>query len=232
MEREVLGRRVAVGNDDAVRNPILVAERASRDVVGPDRKQDRVGAVGGGRRRRPERLDGDRRSADGVVRRGVRDRSLKRAGRLRRAGRELEVPDSRSPVEARGGVVVLLRVPEGAIVHGVDRHVAVVAPAADRVRLAARPVDEVRLALAHRVGWVAGESPRVPDLRMDGGVGGAEAERHVAAVVHGDAAHPAPGVVGLVGALLDEARRARGDVVDLEPPDSRNTARGDGHVPH
>src|SRR5262249_11199157 len=67
------------------------------------------------------------------------------------AAREGEVPDPRAPVEARRRRVVLLRVPEGAVVHGVDRQVAVVAPAVARPALAARPREKRRLTLRERV---------------------------------------------------------------------------------
>src|SRR5205814_496224 len=65
-----------------------------------------------------------------------------------RAARELEVADPSAPVEAAVRGVVLLRVPEGAVVDRVDGYVAVVAPAVERVGgLAAGPVEQVRLAL-------------------------------------------------------------------------------------
>jgi len=45
------------------------------------------------------------------------------------AGVELECADASAPVKAAGRRVILLRIPEGAVVARVDRHAAVIAPA-------------------------------------------------------------------------------------------------------
>ena len=42
---------------------------------------------------------------------------------------KLEVADACTPVKATRRLVVLVRVIEGAVVHGVDSHIAVIAPA-------------------------------------------------------------------------------------------------------
>src|SRR5205823_8469047 len=135
------------------------------------------------------------------------------------------------PVEraqARG--LVLLRVPEGAVVDRVDGHVAVVAPAAKPTVLASLAREERRLALCELVRRIGREAARVADPRHDRRARGAEAERQVAVLVHRGASHPAPGRVRLVSALLDEARCAGGRVVDLEPADSADAPRGDAAV--
>src|SRR4029077_826188 len=150
--------------------------------------------------------------------------------RPRRAVRELEVPDPGPPVERAVRRVVLVRVPEGAVVGGVDGHIRVVAPAAVRVRLAAGTREQGRLALGERVRRIAGQPPRIADLRVDAGRRSTEADGDVAERVHRGAAHPAPGGVGLVGALLDEAGRAGGGVVDLVPANASGAVRVHGYV--
>ena len=85
------------------------------------------------------------------------------------AVRELEAPDPGLPVERARARVVLVRVPERAVVAGVDREVRVVAPATERVGLAAGAGEEGGLALRQRVQRVARQPPRVADLRVDAG---------------------------------------------------------------
>ena len=53
-----------------------------------------------------------------------------------------------------------------------------------------------------------------------------------AAAVHRRAAHPAPGGVGLVGALLEHSHGPGGHVAQLEPADAGHAARADGVVAH
>src|SRR4029450_3394861 len=118
---------------------------------------------------------------------------------------ELEVPNPRPPVEAGVRRVVLLRVPVGAVVDRVDRHVAVVAPAAERVQLAAGAHEEGRLSLRQLARRITRQTSRVADLWMDSCRRSAEADRQVAAVVHGGASHPAPSRAPLVGPSLAEA---------------------------
>src|SRR5439155_19689566 len=77
--------------------------------------------------RRPRR--GQLKGAAGADRSVVGGRG---DGRLRAsAGGEPERPDSRVPVEGSGGCLVLVRVPEGAVVHGIDADAAVIAPAVE-----------------------------------------------------------------------------------------------------
>ena len=58
---------------------------------------------------------------------------------------EGEVADTRSPVEAGRRRVVLVCVIERAIVHWVDRDIAVIAPAIGGCTLAAGPVEKMLL---------------------------------------------------------------------------------------
>src|SRR6266851_5676474 len=58
------------------------------------------------------------------------------------AGTELERADPRRPVEAASCRVVLLRVPEGAVVNWIERHRAVVPPTMERVELHAAAVHK------------------------------------------------------------------------------------------
>src|SRR4029077_20961357 len=114
----------------------------------------------------------------------------------------LEAADARSPVEGAGGRVILLRVPESAVVDRVDGQVAVVAPASARTSLAASARQQSRFALRQRARRIASQPSGVPDLGMDGGARSRESKSKVSLVVHGGAAHPAPGRVGLIRALL------------------------------
>jgi hypothetical protein len=144
------------------------------------------------------------------------------------AGRELEAPDPRSPVELRRPCrVVLVRVPERAVVDRVDRQVAVVAPAVARAGLAARSGEERRLALGELVQRIGREPARVADLRDRGRAGSAEAEREVTGRVHRGASHPAPRRVGLVRALLEDGDGPRRHVAKLDPADSGHAAGAD-----
>src|SRR6266508_176091 len=112
------------------------------------------------------------------------------------------------PAPGRGHRVVLVDIPEGAVVGGVDVHRGVVAPAGEPVGLGAAAVDDDALALRECVGGVAREPAGVADPREDvDPVGHAVAEGHVALLVLGDAAHPAvDAVVGRVGGLLPDHR--------------------------
>ena len=60
----------------------------------------------------------------------------------------------------------------------------------------------------------------VADLGMNRGVGGAKADSYVARLIHRGAAHPAPGRIRLVGALL----KTVGAVVTLRSSNQRTPA--------
>src|SRR5260370_14947872 len=94
------------------------------------------------------------------------------------------------PVKASCGFVVLLGIPEGAVIRGINSHAAIVAPAVEAVCLDARARDYPlrRFHLAQRVGWNAAY---ILDARFDRGVRLAITEGNVSDLVHADASHPA-----------------------------------------
>ena len=54
------------------------------------------------------------------------------------------------------------------------------------------------------VQWISRQARRVADLRMDGSAGGAKAEGQISGLIHRDTAHPTPGAVRLIRALLPD----------------------------
>src|SRR5438093_4438563 len=60
---------------------------------------------------------------------------------------------------------------------------------------------------------------------MDGSVRGAKAESHISEPVQGDTAHPAPGSVRLVGALLEDRHRSGRHTAQLEPANASYIVR-------
>ena len=83
----------------------------------------------------------------------------------RAARRELEGADARAPRRRAGGLDVLGRVPEGAVVDRVDGHARVVAPAVRGAGLRARAGKELLLG-AERAGRVGREARRVRNARI------------------------------------------------------------------
>ena len=79
---------------------------------------------------------------------------------------ELEVADARAPVEAGRGRVVLVRVIERAIVHGIDCDIAVIAPAIGGGTLATGPIEKMLLA-RQGIQWVGRKPACVTDLRVN-----------------------------------------------------------------
>jgi len=57
-----------------------------------------------------------------------------------------EVADASAPIEAGRGLVVLVRVVEGAVVHLIDCEITIVAPAIGGSALAARAVEKMLFA--------------------------------------------------------------------------------------
>src|ERR1019366_2548171 len=106
------------------------------------------------------------------------------------AAGELETRDFRAPVKRAVHLEVLVRVPERAVVHGIDGHGAVIAPSTEpcELRTAARLNNGLRLHCAQRIGR---EPPGVPDRRENTAAGRAVAQRNIPLLVHGDAPHPA-----------------------------------------
>src|SRR5207248_2457995 len=69
--------------------------------------------------------------------------------------------------------------------------------------LRSRAVDNRPLSLGHLPQCVARKPPREVHLRIDSDAGPTEAERHVAGLVHRDAAHPTVVGIGRIGSLLE-----------------------------
>src|SRR5207249_2942317 len=117
--------------------------------------------------------------------------SESRRGRWPAATGELERPDACLPAVVAGGGHVLVGVPEGAVVHRVYRHVAVVSPPVTPIpiytRLRTSSGDKGGLALPHCAEGVGCQSTRVPDGRVDGAARHVVTQRHVSGAVHGDA---------------------------------------------
>ena len=134
---------------------------------------------------------------------------------------KFEVADARAPVEAGRRRVVLVCVIERAIVHRIDREIAVIAPAIGRSTLAPGAIKKV-LFSRQRIQWVRRQSARVTDLRVNRAAGRAKAERDVVLVVGGDAAHPAPGGIRLIRALLEDTPVPRLRALQFKPAYSRH----------
>ena len=90
------------------------------------------------------------------------------------------------------GRIVFVDVPERAVIGGIDRHVRVVAPARVRRALDARAVDDGALPQGHLAQGIATEPSGIADTWKDiCSIDYAIAQRYVAFLIHGDAAHPA-----------------------------------------
>src|SRR5207245_2726084 len=116
--------------------------------------------------------------------------------RRRAATGELEVADARLPLIGGTGREVLVRVPEGAVVHRVDGHGGVIAPAAVSGLRAAAGL-EGPLLHGQLPGCVTCQPRRVAYRGIGRAAGHAVAHGDVAGAVHGDTCHPA--VVGVGG---------------------------------
>jgi len=85
--------------------------------------------------------------------------------------------------------------------------------------------------LGQSVYGIGREPAGVADLGVDRGAGGAKANGQVARSIHRRTAHPAPGRIRLVGALLKDRWRGR-HAAQLEPADTCHAARAHGIVAH
>src|SRR4030095_11482821 len=113
--------------------------------------------------------------------------------------------------------VVFLGIPERAVVYRINGEIAVIAPAVGSAGLTARSVKQVCFALRELVEWIAHQPPRVANLRIDAGRRCAKTKCQIATAVHGSTPHPAPGGIGLVGALLEDCHGSRGHIAQFEP---------------
>src|SRR6266403_2147720 len=132
---------------------------------------------------------------------------------------QLEAGNARLPARRRRYLarqrVVLVNVPEGAVVRRVDRHVGIVAPPRVGRPLHPGPVDDRAFAQSHLAKGVALQPAGVPNARIDiGRINDAVAESHVTLLILRDAAHPAMDAVPRrICALLVDGVGAAG------PPD-------------
>src|SRR4051794_3779370 len=131
------------------------------------------------------------------------------------AAREREGRDPRLPDVADADI--LAREPEGALVHRVDRHAEVVAPAFGLVLHAAAADQDLLVAQAPE--RIVTASTGEAEARVHGGARDAVAQGDVLLAVHGHAAHPpVRGVEGL-GPLVAHAPAVT-PPPQVEPPDA------------
>lgn len=137
---------------------------------------------------------------------------------LIRAFRETEGSDLRLPAALRTGQVVLVCVPEGAIIHWVHGHAAERAPVFVRAILRSSSGDHVDFRL-HYTGMVSNRVSGVTDAGEHRRAGYVVSDGDIAKLVFCDAAEPAPSHVGSNGARLENDRSQRSAV--FIPADSR-----------
>ena len=129
---------------------------------------------------------------------------------------KFEVADARAPVEAGRRRVVLVCVIERAIVHRIDREIAVIAPAIGRSTLAPGAIKKV-LFTCQNVYGIGHQTSRIAELRVNRAAGGAETKYLVSQVIRRDAAHPAPGGIRLIRALLEDTPVPRLRALQFKP---------------
>ena len=144
-----------------------------------------------------------------------------------------ERPNARAPDETAGGGQVFIRIEEGAVIDGVYRHGAVVAPAILELAVVLRTGTGLQDLFGFESSQgVAGQTAAVPDGRIDGGARRAVPDRDVPHRVHSDAAHPAPErAVGRKRTGLVN-RWCRRRTADLVPANAGARSRGDRMVDH
>src|SRR5258708_5806947 len=113
------------------------------------------------------------------------------------------------PVEARRAGVVLVDVPERAVVAGIDPHRTVVAPPiVAELRTQTFPEARLRLHRAGRIGW---RPASVANRRKPERTGHAVSKSHVPRLIHRNAAPPPViAAAGGEGALLKQRERSAG----------------------
>ncbi len=204
---EILYNRAAIRHNHAGDCVGRIAIGRGRHVVGVHRQVeepiDATGIRDGGVN---PRRDGG--TTDGGARGSIRHGALQRASGSAGTRRELERANARLPASTAGRGIVLLGVPEGAVVRRVHRHHAIIAPTGSVVGLRATPSNEGLLSLGQRTRCVTGQAAGIPNRRIRCTTGNTVAQRHVAGNVHGNAAHPAVIGVRCIGALLVDAPTA------------------------
>src|SRR6266851_4166118 len=120
--------------------------------------------------------------------------------------------------------------PECAVVDGIDRHGAVVPPAAAAgCRLRAAALDDAPLVL-QSTQWVTWGAGGIANRRVNVAAGGAVAHGHVTGLIHRDAAHPAKHAVGHVCPLLRDNGSVVVRILQLVPAHAHAAAGGNGVV--
>src|SRR5215217_6538873 len=123
-----------------------------------------------------------------------------------------------------GNSVVFVEVPERAVIHGVNIHRGVIAPAGVGSRLHPGAIDHRGFAEIELPERVTGQTPAVTDARIHiYAIDHTIANGHISLLVLGDTAHPAMHtIVRSVGALLVE-RVSAIDAADLVPANPSHT---------
>lgn len=148
------------------------------------------------------------------------------------APRKLELADPRLPIARTGALVILLRVPERAVVGGVNGEHRIVAPTRKGAQLRAAAAFHSGFALGERIQRVSRKAPGVKDAGIPRRRRSAETDGEIALLVQRRAAHPAPRViVGQVGALLINRGNAAGHA-QFVPANPRALFRFDGVIQH
>ena len=104
---------------------------------------------------------------------------------------EFEGPNASGPTGATGRGIIFVHMPERTTVTRIDKHCAVIAPAATGAGLMTASSDERRFALRHVIERITGQTAGITDARVDGGARGGITDCDVALPVHVDAGHPA-----------------------------------------
>ena len=129
-----------------------------------------------------------------------------------------EIANACPPVEATRCLVVLVRVVEGAVVNRINGEIAVIAPAIGSACLATGAVEKM-LFTRQGVQWIGCQAACIADLWVNGAAGRAKAQGDIALVIGTDAAHPAPGGIRLISALLKDSPVPRLRPSQLNPAD-------------
>src|SRR5713101_5540578 len=137
---------------------------------------------------------------------------------VRFAGVELEGRNAGVPVKTSRSFVVLLRVPEGAVIAGVYRHAAVIAPALERHFLDSTAAHQDERA-CHCSRRIARRTPHQENTWIQIMAGSAEAERDVTCLVHGNTSQPEI-YVGINHRALLEGKGRRPRTANFIPPDT------------
>src|SRR6266446_493166 len=150
----------------------------------------------------------------------------------RTASRELEVANARPPIKSARRGIVFVGEPESAVVHRVNCHRAIITPTVGSAGLAAGAGNDSGFTLRQGVYRITHQTARVSDLGINSCTGGVKAKREISRLVHRYTAHPAPGRIGLIGALLKDRYRPRRYAAQFDPAYAGHPARADAVIGH